>query len=64
MCVKLGTLTAICQLEYYIKKFETYPTRAFQDIWIIWIIVSFTIDSNVTKSIAAIHICFTLPLWK
>jgi len=39
------------------------PTRAFQNIRIIRIAISFTVDGNLTKPIPTVHVCLTLPLY-
>ena len=41
---------------------NTYPTRSSEYIWIIRIIISFTVYINLAKSVFAIHIRLTLPL--
>ena len=41
---------------------STYPTRTFQDILVIRIIIALTADRNFTKLVLTIHVCFTFPL--
>jgi hypothetical protein len=38
------------------------PTRSTKNERVIWIVISFTVYSDLTKSVPVVHVCLTLPL--
>lgn len=51
---------------YYLERNMNlaYTTRPFKNVWVIWVVVSFTCDFHSSETVGIVHIRFTLPLQK